>query len=135
MIFKDTFSKSTSLLTSISQDDNLIVSIDMDVSYETESKDYPMLIEGNVGYRDLKIGGNVDATKIGTDGNPNDFIVLSLYSKDSKIGDIDFILEQNSDGILDYVPYVTYFDGSLENLEKVLNPVFEEMESVLAEFD
>lgn len=133
--FTDTFAKSTSLLTSISIDEDIIVSVDVDVSYETESKDDPFLIEGNVQYRGLKIEGNVDARKIGLDGNPNDFVNLALYSDEAKIGDIVFVLEEDEAGFKDYVPYVTYTDGSQENLETLLEPVLEEIESILTEFE
>lgn len=133
--FRDTFSKSTSLLSSISINEELITSIDVDVSYETESKEDPYFIDGNVQYRKLKIEGNADAREIGLDGNPNDFINLTLYSDNSKIGDIVFLLEEDSDGFQDYVPYVTYLDGTQENLEKVLAPVFAEIEMIFSDFE
>ncbi|WP_436517732.1 hypothetical protein [Ekhidna sp. To15] len=133
--FRDTFTKSTSLLSSISINEDLITSIDVDVSYETESKEDPYLIEGNVQYRGLKIEGNVDAREIGLEGDPNDFINLALYSNNLKIGDIVFVLEEDSDGFQDYIPYVQYSDGTKENLEDILAPVFEEIEAIFIEFE
>ncbi len=133
--FKDTFSKSTSLLSSLAINDELIVSIDVDVAYETESKLDPYLIEGNVQYRRLRIEGNVNAKEIGIDGNPNDFINLELYADNSKLGDVIFIQEEDADGYQDYVPYVLFLDGSQEKLEDILAPVFEEIEVLLAEFE
>ncbi|MEP1035353.1 hypothetical protein [Ekhidna sp.] len=133
--FKDTFVKSTSLLASVSMSDELIASIDVDVSYETESKDDVNFVEGNVQYRGLKIEGNVDVREIGEDGNPNDFINLTLYSDGSKVGDIVFVLEEDTDGFQDYVPYVQYADGSQENLEDILAPVLAEIDAIFAEFE
>lgn len=133
--FTDTFDKSTSLLASISINGELITSIDVDVSYETESKADPYLIEGNVQYRSLKIDGNLDAREIGLNGDPNSFIDLALYSGDSKIGDVIFVLEEDEEGYQDYIPYVQYEDGTRENLEDLLRPVFEEIETIFAEFE
>lgn len=133
--FKNTFAKSTSLLTSVSINDEVIAAIDVDVTYETESKEEVNLVEGNVQYRGLKIQGNVDVREIGSDGNPNDFINLALYSDNSKVGDIIFVLEEDSDGFQDYVPYVQYADGSKDNLEEILMPVFDEINTILEEFE
>ncbi len=133
--FVDVFAKSTSLLTSVFINDEIIISVDVDVSYESESKTDPFLIEGFVQYRSLKIDGVVDAREIGLEANPNDFINLALYSEDSKIGDIIFVLEEDSDGIRDYIPYVEYSDGSRQNLEDVLTPTFEEIEAIFSEFE
>lgn len=133
--FVDVFAKSTSLLTSVLINEEVVISVDVDVSYESESKDDPFLIEGFVQYRGLKIDGNVDAREIGVDGNPNDFINLALYSDDAKIGDIIFVLEEDMDGTKDYIAYVEYSDGSTQNLEDVLAPVFEEIEEIFSEFE
>ena len=133
--FSDTFAKSTSLLTSISINDELIASVDVDVTYETDSKDDVIKVEGNVQYRGLKIDGNIDATKIGLDGDPNDFVELTLYADNAKIGDIIFELEEDDDGFQDYVPYVMYEDGTKESLEAILAPVFEEINSILSDVE
>ena len=133
--FVDVFAKSTSLLTSVYINDEVIVSIDVDVSYESESKEDPFLIEGSVQYRNLKIDGSIDAREIGLDANPNDFINLALYSDEDKVGDIVFVLETDDQGLEDYIAYVEYADGTSQNLDEVLLPVFEEIEAIFAEFE
>ncbi len=133
--FKDTFVNKTSLLTNISIDDELIVGIDVVVTFESDAKEEPVEFQGNVQYRDLKIVGNVDITEIGDESDPNDFIDLDLFSGNAKLGDIIFELEEVEPGLEDYVAYVKYADGSTENLEEILEPVLAEIEEIFAEFE
>ncbi|MEQ9466301.1 MAG: hypothetical protein RLN88_02760 [Ekhidna sp.] len=133
--FDDTFEKSSSLLASVSIDNEPIVGIDLDVEYESADKEEPLLLEGFVQYRGIKILGSIDMREVGPSGNPNDYFDLALYADDSKVGDIVFVLEEDDNGSDDYVPYVQYADGTQENLEEILAPVFEEIESILSEFE
>ncbi|MEO9482334.1 MAG: hypothetical protein ABJG47_02770 [Ekhidna sp.] len=133
--FDDTFPTTASLLASISIDNENIIGIDLDVTYENESKENPNAIEGNVQYRGLKIEGNVDLTKIGEDGDPNDFVNLTLISEENAVGDIVFVLTEDEDGFKEYLPYVQHSDGTQQNLEDILAPVLEEIESLFAEFE
>ncbi|MEQ6167054.1 hypothetical protein AAOE16_07660 [Ekhidna sp. MALMAid0563] len=132
--FDDTFATSASLLSSIYIDEELIIGIDLDVQFEDNTKEEPVYFEGSISYRTLKIVGNVDIREIEEEGNPNDYINLALYSNDSKLGDIVFMLEEVDGGFEDYVAYVEYSDGSKENLEEILEPVLAEIEAIFAEF-
>ena len=133
--FDDTFATAASLLSSIYIDEELIIGIDLDVQFEDNTKEEPVYFEGSVSYRTLKIAGNVDIREIEEEGDPNDFIDLALYSNDSKLGDIVFVLEEIEGGFEDYVAYVEYSDGSKEKLEEILEPVFTEIEEVFEEFE
>lgn len=133
--FKNTFANKTSLLTSISIDDEVIVGIDVEVTFESDAKENPLEFEGYVQYRDLKIVGNVDLSEITDDSDPNDYINLDLYSGNSKLGNIIFELEEVAPGFNDYVPYVKYADGSTENLEEIMEPVLAEIEELFVEFE
>lgn len=133
--FDDTFAKSASLLTSISLDNDLVVGVDLTVEFETDAKEEPVYFEGSVNYRDLKIAGNVDITDIAEDADPNDFINLTLFAGETKVGDIVFVLEEIEPGFEDYVAYVEYEDGSRENLEEILEPVLMEIEDIFEELD
>lgn len=132
--FDGTFELNSSLLVSAKKNDEIITAIDVDVQFQSSEKIIPALITGNVQYRQLKIDGNIDLNAIGLDADPNDFINLALYSGDDKIGDIVFVLEEVEPGYNDYVAYVQYADGTLENLEELLEPVFSEIESLLEDF-
>lgn len=133
--FVDVFATATSLLTSVSIDDEVIVSIDVDVTYESAGKDDFYLVEGSVQYRDLKIIGDIDLRNIEESADPNDYINLTLNSKDDKLGDIVFLLQENGDGFQEYIPYVAYSDGTTQNLEEILTPVFNEIEEIFADRD
>lgn len=126
-----TFPTNSSIIVSTKKNDEVIVAIDLDVAFESTAKEDPITFEGFVQYRALKIEGNVDITGIDEDGDPNDYIHLALYSDSDKLGDIVFELEEIEPGYDDYVVYVQYADGSRENLEDILLPVFEEIESLL----
>ena len=132
--FDGTFELNSSLLVFAKKNEEVIVAIDVDVEFQSADKEIPVLITGNVQYRQLKIDGNIDINSIGIDGDPNDFINLALYSGEDKIGDIVFVLEEVEPGYNDYVAYVQYSDGTLENLEDLLEPVFEEIELLLEDF-
>jgi len=135
LVFDDSFEASASLLASISIDGENITSIDVDVQFEDNTKEEPVYLEGSVSYRAVKIAGNIDVRDIGDDADPNDYINLELYYDGSKLGDIVFELEEIEDGYQDYVAYVIYEDGTSENLEEVLEPVFEEIEEIFEDFE
>lgn len=134
LVFDDTFVQKSSILGSISINEELIVGVDLNVEFESAAKEKPVFFEGSVNYRDLKIVGDVDVRDIGEDADPNDFINLSLFSGDAKVGDIVFMLEEIEPGIEDYVAYVEYADGSRQNLEEILSPVLADIEEIFAEF-
>ncbi|SNT19869.1 hypothetical protein SAMN05421640_2807 [Ekhidna lutea] len=133
--FDDTFAQKSSILSSISISDELIVAIDLSVEFESAEKEEPVYFEGSVTYRDLKIGGDVDVRDLPEDADPNDFINLALFSGDTKVGDIVFELEEIEPGFEDYVAYVEYSDGTKENLEDILEPVLQEIEETFEEFE
>ena len=129
--FNDAITKS-SLLTSIRIDEEVITEIDVDVTFEDETKEGVLLVEGSVQYRTLKISGSVDPRDIPMDGDPNAYIKLALFAGDDKLGDIVFDFEEE---VGDYVPYVVYNDGSRDLLEEILEEVFVEIEDILADWE
>ena len=129
--FNDAITKS-SLLTSIKLNGDIITEVDLDVTFEDETKEEVLLVEGSVQYRTLKIQGTIDPREVPVDGDPNEYIKLALYSDDAKVGDIVFVFE---DEVGDYVAYVSYADGSTENLEDLLEPTLQEIEDILSEFE
>ncbi|WP_425392819.1 hypothetical protein [Ekhidna sp.] len=133
--FDDTFANSSSVLSRMFFDDDLIMELDLSVEFESQEKEEPVYFEGSVSYREIKIAGSVDIRNIEDDADPNDFIDLALFSGDTKVGDIVFVLEEIEPGFEDYVPYVEYEDGSKDNLEDLLEPVFEDMEDFFNEFE
>ncbi len=128
--FEDALTKS-SLLTSVKKGDDIITQVDLDVTFEDETKEEVLLVEGSVQYRSLKIAGSIDPREIPEDGDPNEYIKLALYSNNDKVGDIVFVFEEE---VGDYVAYVEYADGSREDLELILEPVLQEIEEIEDEF-
>jgi hypothetical protein len=130
--FDDTFPTTASLLSTVYLNDEIIVGVDLNVDFETEAKEDVKLLTGGVQYRKLEIKGTVDPTDIPEDGDPNDFIDLALYSDGTMVGDIEFVFDET---VGDYVEYVVFEDGTREPLETYLDPVFEEIEAIFAEFE
>ncbi len=131
LTFNDAITKS-SLLTSIELNEEVITEVDLDVTFEDETKEEVLLVDGSVQYRNLKIQGEIDPREVPVDGNPNEYIDLSLYSADTKVGDIDFVFEEE---VGDYVAYVRYSDGSVDNLDDLLEPTLQEIEDIFTEFE
>ncbi|MBV6647136.1 MAG: hypothetical protein KI790_16885 [Cyclobacteriaceae bacterium] len=128
--FDDTNSGTSSVSASISKDSELITAVSVEVIFVDAEKEEVKSIDGSVSYRALKIQGDIDVLALDNseDGDPNDYINLALFSDDKKIGDIEFVLEEIEPGYEDYVAYVTYSDGSKENLEDLLKSVEMEIE-------
>jgi len=126
--FNNTFPLSSSLVTSVKLDNEVIIGMDVDVDFMTEEKEEPKFVEGFVQYYNLKISGSVDVPADGEDENVdiNEFVNLVLLLDDEKIGDIVF--EED-------LAYVVYEDGSRELLEEILEPVIEEIEELFEEFE
>ena len=120
--FNDSEAQSSSLEASISIGSDVIASIDLVAHYETTLKVFPSDIEGSIAYRSLKIAGGIDVLSgLGNeDGNPNDYVDLSIYIEDERVGDIVFELE--ADGMEEYyVAYIVYLDGTAESLEDLID--------------
>lgn len=128
--YNSTFDVNTSLITSVSLDDEVITSIDVDAEFEDDAKEELVALEGSIQYRDLSLEGEIDLRDLQEDADPNDYINLELYNEDFKIGDIVFEMEED-----DYVAYVVYADGSKENLEDILLSIEEELEELLEDFE
>lgn len=126
--FNDSFANTSSLVTSVSVDNEVILGVDLDVEFLTDAKEDPKTIEGYVQYYAMKISGSVDAEGLNNDetGDVNDYINLELLLDDEKIGDIVFE---------DDIAYVVYLDGTREVLEEILEAAIQELEDAIAEFE
>ena len=130
--FNDSEAESSSLMASIAIGGEVIASIDLVAHYETTLKVFPSDIEGSIAYRSMKIAGGIDLLDglENEEGNPNEFVDLSLYVDDERVGDIVFELE--TDGFEEYyVAYVVYLDGTAESLEDFIDSIAEEVEMAL----
>jgi hypothetical protein len=131
--FDVTASTSSTLSFSILQNQETLVATSVIVKYSsaTKSEDDLQSIEGYVQMKNLKLQGSVDAD--GANGDEidlNDFIHLTLYSNNAKVGDIVFVTENGQD-----IAYVKYADGSQEKLEDILQPVIDELEALSESLD
>ena len=125
--FDNTFPKSSSLVTSVQLDGEVIIGADVDVEFATERKEEPAILDGFVQYYNLKVSGNVDVpTAEEENSDLNDFINLELLLEGEKIGDIIF---ENDEA------YVLYSDGSRELLEEILEPVLADIEDLINDFE
>lgn len=135
--FDDSEAASSSLQASIDKGTESIVAVSANVDYTSAAKEDVKLVDGFVSYGMVKIAGDIDveALDASEDGDPNDYVNLSLYSQDKKLGDIFFELEEIEEGVQDYVPYVKYTDGSTEKLEDLLKPVIDEAEAFFTDME
>ncbi|GAB4232101.1 MAG: hypothetical protein Tsb0034_04790 [Ekhidna sp.] len=126
--FDESFPQMSSLVTSVKLEDEVILGVDVDVEFTSSDKEDPKKIEGFIQYYNLKIAGSVDAESLDNDpeADPNDHINLELLLDDAKVGDIMFE---------DDLAYVVYADGSKELLEELLQPVIDEIEDLLSDFE
>jgi len=138
--FDDSETSTTSLAVALLLNSESLVAVDVDVEFDSEAKLEPKTISGEVSYRTLRIVGSVsdDQMDNSLDSDPNDYIDLALFVGEDKKGDIVFLFEEIiEDGEIyeDYVPYVEYADGSKEKLEEILEPVIDEIEVLLEDFE
>lgn len=130
--FSGTATTST-LITSLKSGQEILVATSATVSYDNENKILKSMIkvDGYLQLKNLKLQGNIDvkAADASTTNDPNDFVHLSLYADDKKAGDIIFIQEEG-DGLEEYVPYLKYNNGDQEKLEVVFKEVADELESI-----
>lgn len=138
--FDDKEASTTSLAVALLLNSENLVGVDVDVEFDSEEKLEPTSISGEVSYRTLRIVGSVSDSEMDNseDGDPNDYIDLALFVGDDKAGDIVFVFEEiTEDGQTyeDYVPYVEYADETKEKLEDILQPVIDEIETLLEDFE
>lgn len=126
--FDQSFESTSSLVTSVSLEDETIVGVDIDVEFETSAKEDPKSIEGFVQYYNLKVAGTVDVPteEEEENGDINDFVNLELLLDDEKIGDIVF---ENDEA------YVVYEDGTKELLESIIEPIIDDIDQFFEDFD
>lgn len=133
LTFDVTSATKSSATSSLRKGDTVLFSASVTVSYSDASKSEESIsdVEGHVQFMDLKLQGNIDveAADASQDGDPNDYVHLSLHYKNRKIGDIVFVNER-VDGFEEWVAYIQYADGSKEKLEDVLQPVVDELEAL-----
>jgi hypothetical protein len=114
---------------SILRNDDIMLATSVTVNYDDASKSEESIetIEGFVQVRDVKLEGEVDVEGMdqSSDGDPNDYVHLALFSDGIKLGDIIF---EDEDG--DWIPYVQYADGSKEELEDVLDPILDALDDL-----
>lgn len=121
-------STSSTLSFNLKNNQETVLGTTVTVKYADSSKSEESLksLEGFVQFKNLKLQGTVDAEGAnGEEVNFNDFVKLSLYADNTKIGDIVFVNENQQE-----IPYVKYSDGTKEKLEVVLQPVIDEIESL-----
>ncbi|MEP1094534.1 MAG: hypothetical protein ABJG78_05460 [Cyclobacteriaceae bacterium] len=138
--FDDSEASTTSLAVTLLLNSENLVGVDVDVEFDSEAKLEPKSISGEVSYRTLRIVGSVsdDQMDNSQDGDPNDYIDLALFVGEDKAGDIVFVFEEiveDGETYEDYVPYVEYADGSKDKLEEILEPVIDEIEELLEDFE
>jgi len=136
LVFDDTASTSASLIASISEGGEIIVGVDLTVTFDTADKENPTGISGSVQYGDLKVKG--DITNLDDDGEDediNDFINLEVFENDTKLGDIIFIEETDEFDDTYYMPYIQYNDGSTESLEDLFEDTIIELEDFFDELE
>lgn len=133
--FDDSQSTSSSIDCMIKKNEEILSSVSVVVVFVNQNKVIPELFEGFISYREVKVIGNVNFDEIERDGNPNDYINLELLLSEEKVGDILFVMEEVENGYEDYVPYLQYLDGTKEKLMDVLQPVIDELEKSLGEFE
>lgn len=129
--FDDSESATAELEASIDNGTESIVAVSVKVDYTSAEKEDVKLVDGFVSYRAIKIDGDIDVAALDAseDGDPNDYVHLSLLSSDKKLGDIIFVKEEIEAGMEDWVPYVKYNDDSTQKLEDILKPVLDEAEA------
>ncbi len=128
----------TSVASSILKNGETLIAIDVDIEFETTDKEEPVVLGGFVQYSDLKVSGDIDARNLEDDADPNDYIDLEIFSGTQKLGDVVFVLEEvieDGETYEEYIPYVEYSDGTKENLEDLLEPILEDIEEALEDFE
>ncbi len=126
-------STTSTLSFGITHNQETMIAASVTVKYSNASKSEESIqsLNGFVQFKNLKLQGTVDPE--GANGEEidfNDFIKLALYSNNSKLGDVVFVDENESQ-----VPYLKYSDGSKERLEDVLAPVVDEIEDLVESVD
>jgi hypothetical protein len=109
----------------------IATSVTVNYSNSTKSEESIETIEGYVQVKDVKLQGEVDVDGMdhSSNGDPNDYVHLALYSDNVKLGDIIFV-EEEVDGYDEWVPYLQYADGSKEALEDILEPIVDQLEDL-----
>jgi len=122
------------------KNDNIIVSVSVEVIFANQEKEDVSVFEGFVQYLDLKISGRINVAgleeidNLGA-GDPNEFIDLKLTIGSQVAGNI-ILVEEVDDSFpeeTEWVPYVEYSDGSRERLEDILEETIIELENFFDE--
>lgn len=124
--FNDTFQLSSSLVSAIELNGEVLAGIELDVEWQTSEKEEPRLISGFVQYLNLKIAGQVNTEFDGEESGIEEFVDLDLLLDNEKVGDI--IFEED-------IAYVQYADGSREMLEEMIKPIMDEIEELLMDLE
>lgn len=130
--FGSNTSEDFSLAFAVSKGSDKIMGTEVTISFASGDIDMLSKIDGEVYYRALAIRGNMDFSSLedGESADINDFVNLSVYYEDSKVGDIVF---DEMDGEL--IAYIEYADGSKELLEDLLEPIIDELEDFILELE
>jgi len=121
--FDDLQDKSSSLLSMLRLNGKDILGIDVDMEFETESKDEPPVVEGYIFYGNLKVSGEADLA-LDEDEDVNEFTDLEVFIDNKKVGDIVFKGD-------DEIPYIQYLDGTTEEIEILFEEAIEEIEEAI----
>jgi hypothetical protein len=125
--------------TSLKKDQETLVAASVTVTYDDESKSDESInkLDGYVQLKNIKVQGNIDvnAADASQTGDPNDYVNLSLYADNKKVGDIVFVKEEVPGSDDEFVPYVQYNNGDKEKLEDLLEAVIAEIDELTDDLD
>lgn len=132
----------TTLDVSLSKNDEVIASVglatDTDLLTTLVNEELP-IVSGHIAYRAVKLEGTLDMDAfdqaIENQTDPNDAIDMSLVINDAVVGEIIIVLETDEDGYTDYIPYVEFNDGTLVEVEELVESFLLAMEAELEELD
>ena len=131
--FDDSGSTTSTISVSLMRDQQTIIATSVTATYKDSSKSEESLktVDGYVQFRELKLQGTIDVEASNQQNVIwSDVVKVGLYSGDDKLGDIVF--EEENDEV---IVYVQYADGSKEKLETVLEPVFDEIDSLTEDLE
>jgi hypothetical protein len=131
--FSNTATTSSSLSFSVSKDNDVIIDTNVNIEFKTKEKETVATLTGDVSFREFKLVGELniaalEAAEGDENANINDYVNLAFYMGNNKIGDV--LLEESANGE-DLEAYMVYSDGSKELLETVLQPILDEIETLL----
>lgn len=112
---------------SMSRDEIDLMMVSLSISVDEQSGELEK-IAGTISYRELTIEGSLDFSNIAnitSADQMNELVNLSVSYEGNKVGDVVFQLDNGEP-----VPYIEYADGSRENLETLIQPIFDQLDDL-----